>query len=504
MSRESTVLAVISFMIVGTFGVLYLLLPPGLFLLCALTGIGASLCSLVPVVSTRLRDRPTVIRLGFLSFLFVLIIPGAYAWLRADSAVSVIPVFSIVLLVALAFVFYYYSLFLPLALLSLRARSRGAASEINLDPDTSFPRLTIIVPAYNEESCIGASIDALKRTAYPDGRKEIIVVDDGSTDATYDVAMEHADETVAVLQKQNGGKHTALNYGLARATGEIVVTVDADSLLASASLLRIVASFQNAPEVGAVAGDLRVINRGRLLTELQELEYIIGIQLFRQALDRMATVVVIPGAFGAYRRSILEDVGRFDGDTLTEDRDATVKILKAGYETRAIDAICYTEAPETWMDLYNQRLRWYRGSVQTLLKHRDVFRRPDFGFLHSFAFPIELLSTVFVPIAGIVIVISIGLELLFGSVVRVVTLFSFFALLQVLIALLAVRASRNDLRLIVLGPLFVIGYRQFLDVVMLKSLFDVLSNRELSWTSPRRTGRLGEPTTRSEAEPDTD
>jgi biofilm PGA synthesis N-glycosyltransferase PgaC len=186
----------------------------------------------------------------------------------------------------------------------------------------------------------------------------------------------------------------------------------------------------------------------------------------------------------------LDRVGQFEGDTLTEDRDATIKILKTKCTTRAIDGLCQTEAPETWKGLYQQRLRWYRGTVQTLLKHRDVLRSPSLGFLYSLVFPMEIFAILLVPIAGIVILGSIIAELLFGSVIEVITFFSVFTLLQLFVTGLGVQTSNNDMKLTLYAPFFVIGYRQFLDFVMLKSLVDVLFGRDIGWTSPDRTGRL--------------
>ena len=474
--------ALVTLAIVAWFGALPFLLDAAVVAICAAVGIGGAGISLLPVVLASPGRRRIVARLALLGLLAVLLVPVAYLAPRLDW--GILSVFAVVLLVALAIVFFYYALLVPMALVerfrSDREVTREAPSET----------VSVIVPAYNEEDCIGASVEALKRSDYPDRATEIVVVDDGSTDDTYREALARADERVTVLSKPNGGKHSALNHGLDHASGEIVVTIDADSLLERDGLRRIAAAFRADEDLGAVAGDIGVVNRGSPIAELQELEYVVGIQLFRRAFSLAGTVIVVPGAFGAFRRHVLEEVGRFDGDTLTEDRDATVKILKAGYGAAAIDARCLTEAPETWKDLYRQRLRWYRGTVQTIRKHRDVFRRPDLGFLYSFAFPLEVFTVVGVPLAGVVIVGAIVLELLFGSVLLVVALFLFFAGLQALVSLLAVTVGDRDPRIVLYAPLFVLGYRQFLDAVMIKSTIDVLSNRELSWTSAARTGRL--------------
>lgn len=463
-----------------SFGLLYHLISPDIFFLTATVGIGAAVIGLVPLLVTN--RGTTASKIAFLALLLVIVLPLGYAAAQLDW--ELLSPISLVLLVALAFVFFFYSVFLPLALLHVRWNDSKPETE------PPYPPVSIIVPAYNEEECIGASIQALQQTDYPDKKKEIIVVDDGSTDDTYQEAKKQADESVTILQKPNGGKYTALNHGLEYVSGEIIVTVDADSLLETDTLKTVAGVFQEDQTVGAVAGNLTVANQDSFITKLQELEYIVGIQLFRRAYDAVRAVIVVPGAFGAYRRDILDRVGGFDGDTLTEDRDATVKILKTGSATRASEALCRTEAPETWTDLYKQRLRWYRGTVQTLLKHRDVFKNPRHGYLYSLAFPMEAFTAIGVPIVGIAVIISIVAELVVGSPFRVVSLFAFFTLLQTLVSVLALRIGNDDPKLAMYAPLFVLGYRQFLDTVMLKSVKDVLTRHELGWTSPDRTGRL--------------
>ncbi|WP_424017780.1 glycosyltransferase [Halorientalis pallida] len=490
-NRERVEYGVLVVAIFASFGILYRLIPRDVFLLCGVVGVGGALASVVPIYLRGKPGRRTSLRVARLCLVGVLAVPYAYAVTNATG--GPLSLFSALLICALATVFFYYAFTLPLVLVSYDGAEAPEA-------EPPYPSVSVIVPAYNEAGCIGPSVEALCDCDYPAEKTEIIVVDDGSTDATAFEANVYADEQVTLLRKENGGKHSALNHGLDHASGEIVVTVDADSLLEPSGLRRIAGAFQADPAVGAVAGNITIANRGQFITELQELEYVVGIQLFRRAFDLCDTVTIVPGAFGAYRRSALEDVGRFDDDTLTEDFDATIKVLKSGRITRANEALCLTEAPETWRDLYNQRLRWYRGRTQTLLKHRDVFGSPRHGILYSLAFPIELFSNALLPFVGILIVVSIVGELLFGSVMQVLALFAFFTLLQLLVSALAVRIGDGDLRLAAFAPLFVLGYRQFLDAVMLKSVLDVLAGREMGWTGPERSGELAAALDRGEDE----
>jgi cellulose synthase/poly-beta-1,6-N-acetylglucosamine synthase-like glycosyltransferase len=484
--RHDVVFVTIVVAILLSFGLLYYLIPLEVLLVCGIVGVLGGVVSLVPALLARSHRSSRLVRIGPLAIALAVVVPFCFVLWYVYVRFDVVSPTTALMVSALSLVFYYYALMLPLAYLDVLS---GETMPPLTEP---YPTVSVVIPAYNEEECIGASLEALERIDYPQDRWEVVVVDDGSTDRTAAIATEHAGPGVRVFTKQNEGKHSALNYGVERATGEVIVTVDADSLLAADTLHQVAATFQARPDVDAVAGVLTVANRGRFITELQELEYVIGIYLFRRAYNFVEAVTLVPGALGAYRRSALERVGGFDGDTLTEDFDATVKLLKLGAATRTVDAVCLTEAPETWHDLYKQRLRWDRGHAMTLSKHADVFRSPRFGFLYAIAFPIVLLSMTVVPIAGMVILVSIFVELAFGSIQRVAAFAAFFMLLQGLVSVLALRLGDNDPTLAVYAPLFVIGYRQFLDIVRIKSVLDIVLHRNVRWTRPARAGTLHE------------
>ncbi|UCE96797.1 MAG: glycosyltransferase family 2 protein, partial [Candidatus Bathyarchaeota archaeon] len=191
------------------------------------------------------------------------------------------------------------------------------------------PLVTIVVPAYNEEKAIGKTIEALLRLSYPN--KEIIVIDDGSSDRTLEVAKAHASgDLVEVVAKPNGGKWDALNTGIRKARGDFITCIDADTLLDQNAIQHLIKHFKN-PRIAAVAGNVKVGNRSGVLTKLQALEYIVGINLHRRSEANLQNVTVVPGPIGAFRASVLKEIGLFEGDTFAEDADITLKILKAGY-----------------------------------------------------------------------------------------------------------------------------------------------------------------------------
>lgn len=475
--RDPGVLA-ITLAIVCSVGLLYHLLPTAVFYACVLLVGGGTATIVIVIVAITHGRGPLGPRSLLAALAFVLVAPSAIAVDRPEwDALALV---SVLFTVALALVFFYYVFFVPLALYDAhRADDPPSAS--------SYPSVSVLVPAYNEEGYVGRCIDSIRAATYP-GEKEIVVIDDGSTDGTRAEARERAenDPSCTVVSRQNGGKYAALNYGLLYATGEVIVVVDADSRLAPDALEKTAAPFERDPDVGAVAGNVVVSNTDSLVSKLQALEYVIGIQVFRRAFSRCGAVTIVPGALGAFRRSVLDRTGGYDPDTLTEDFDVTVKALKAGYTVTATDARCYTEAPGTWRDLYNQRLRWYRGNFETLLRHRDVFTNARFGVLYGVAFPLFALSMVGLPIAGLVVLGSAVLAVLSGAGGQVISAFGFFVALQTLFSLLALRLDDRSVALALYAPLFVFGYRQVLDVVILKSIFDVCSGRRLTWTRATR------------------
>lgn len=399
----------------------------------------------------------------------------------------VVPVDGLILLLALILIFFYYWLIVPLALYQrLREQSR------DVDVET-WPELTVLIPAYNEAGYIGNTLESFLAVDYPLDKLDIVVIDDGSTDSTYEEAQEYASPIVTVLQTPNGGKHAALNYGLHRTEGSLVLTVDADSVVAPDALKKIVQSLEANPDAGAIAGNVKVSNRGSLLTDLQALEYIIGINTFRRVFDLLGVVTVVPGCLGLFRRDAIETIGQYSSDTLTEDFDLTIELLKRGYKIHHSNAVVYTEVPDTWTNLYRQRIRWFRGNLQTVLKHGQIFIFPEFGILHRVGAPYLLFSMSVIPVLGIVV---FGLVLWFviqGAIMEFLGVTVLFMILQTLLSLLAIRIEDDDLWLARYAPLSILGYKQFLDAVLLKSILDVLRYEEISWTSPDRIRQRDDP-----------
>lgn len=390
----------------------------------------------------------------------------------------------IVLMVALMFTLVMNYITVPLAIIH-----KFREDKIIRTPLKEYPRVSIIVPAYNEESVLGRTIENLLEAYYPN--KEIIVVDDGSTDSTLQVAQEFVPKGVKVIHRVNGGKFAALNTGLIYATGEYVISVDADSLVTRGALVEIVKDFAHDPEIGGVAGTLKVYNRHTFLTKLQSLEYLIQIEVVRRAFDNFGTITVAPGAFSAFRRSAVIESGNYDPDRLLEDFDLTIKLQKSHKVLRGdSEALCYTEAPETLRDVYKQRLSWYRGDFQNFWKHRDAFFNPKFGYMHSLTLPYMLISMTLVPLSSIIVIATSIMMILAGEWLLLLYAAAVFILLQFMMALLAIVMGKDDYKLLLYTPFFIVGYKQFMDFTMIQAFFDIILNKG-TYMKRERVKRMG-------------
>jgi cellulose synthase/poly-beta-1,6-N-acetylglucosamine synthase-like glycosyltransferase len=247
-------------------------------------------------------------------------------------------------------------------------------------PEYFKPKLiSIIIPARNEEETIGKCIESILENNYP--WKEIIIVDDGSEDNTYLIAKKYEGTGIVkvVRKKPSGYRASAINYGLLFARGEIVFTVDADTLVGRDSL-EWAARYFDDEKLVAGAGNLRVLNRDvNLLTKLQAYEYFISFEIGRRAQSLLRTLLIIPGATSIYRRSVLESLGLLD-PVLTEDFDTTLKFHKVrGKLIFMPEVLSWTDVPVSWREWFKQRIRWSRGQLYCLRKHSQLFFRRRFG-----------------------------------------------------------------------------------------------------------------------------
>ena len=344
---------------------------------------------------------------------------------------------------------------------------------------TSIPVISIIVPAYNEAANIKRTLDSIVESDYP--AKEIIVVDDGSKDLTYTIASQYMQTCkhcrIRVMRKQNGGKASAMNYGLRFAAGEIIVIVDADSRIEKTTLKEVAKQFQD-PNVVAVAGTVKVLNAINTLTNCTALECVVVPNLQRPAFSLFGIVMIVPGALGAFSKKRLMQCGLYDRDTITEDFDLTIKIAKGGGRIVAIDAISYTECPTTVKGFYKQRIRWYRGVFQGLLKHSDVMTSSRYGMLNRLGYPFTLLMFLIPPFLDFVFIAITVLAIVGGLPASYIVAFLLFFAFQFVLSGIAIMIDKNrPWKLILYAPFSIFGYKQLNNFVVIKSIFDTIMRR---------------------------
>ena len=398
------------------------------------------------------------------------------------------------------------ALFVGLALVQ-RVREQKRVFPVGFTPTVS-----VIIAAYNEEKVIARTVRALLDGDYPN--LEVLVVDDGSKDGTSRVVAEaFGDESrVTLIRKENGGKASALNRGLTVATGDIMVSLDADTLFAPDTIRRLARHFAD-PGVGAVSGNVRVGNvstfgawvhsfdgknlspwqrflraaQGFLLTRWQSLEYITSQNFDRRGYDLMNCITVVPGAVGALRRSSVQNVGGYTHDTLAEDTDLTWKLRRAGWRiVNDNSAMAYTEAPESLRNLAKQRFRWAYGTLQCLWKHRAaMFRDGAFGWL---ALPSLWVYQILFPSISPFMDIAMLYSVIAGSFTQFLQYYLVMFGVELTAALIAVRMDRADMRLLpwLFFQRFV--YRQMMYYVILKALVTAIRGGAVGWGKFERTG----------------
>jgi biofilm PGA synthesis N-glycosyltransferase PgaC len=361
------------------------------------------------------------------------------------------------------------------------------------DSPERYPFVSIIVPAFNEAEVIHASLASLLELRYP--YYEILAVDDGSTDNTYEVMREfegnHYGVRVSVFRKENSGKADTLNYGIRRSRAPIVVCMDSDSRLTPEALRYAIKHF-NDPNVGAVAGNVKVINRHNIWTKLQALEYIEGLNIVRKAQAFWRSVNVIPGPIGIFRRTAIEATGGYDSDTFAEDFDMTVKILAGGWKINyEPKAIAYTEAPEELLDVIKQRYRWSRGILQTLRKQRELLLRSSGNITTPLSLWYMIFEGLVWPAMNIFAsLFFVWIALLYGMTKLLVLWWLLLTVLDVLIAVHAILMEREDLKLAPYAIFYRFFYIVIIDVTKVFATLEELVGLDMQWGKLARKGRI--------------
>jgi cellulose synthase/poly-beta-1,6-N-acetylglucosamine synthase-like glycosyltransferase/spore germination protein YaaH/peptidoglycan/xylan/chitin deacetylase (PgdA/CDA1 family) len=404
------------------------------------------------------------------------------------------------------------TLFIAYLAIKQKRKSKKEANKLLSNPTE---KVSVIIPAYNEEITAVNTIKSLLKSTYPN--LELIFIDDGSKDKTFEIVKNEFknNDKVKVLSKVNGGKASALNYGISQATAEYIICIDADTQLKTDAITELMRYFYS-EKIAAVAGTVKVGNANNIITKWQSIEYITAQNMDRRAFDLLNTITVVPGAIGAFRKDVVLEVGGFTTDTLAEDCDLTMRILRAGYVVKNCStALAYTEAPESVDMLLKQRLRWSFGVMQSFWKNRKTLLNKKYGYFGMIGMPniliYQIILPLFSPLADLFMVISLisgicslsainnltltgfsGILSLHNGFGQVLFYYVIFILVDLIFATIAFKMENEKFKnLLYLFPQRFF-WRQLMYLVLFRSVRKALKGELESWGTLKRTGNVQE------------
>jgi cellulose synthase/poly-beta-1,6-N-acetylglucosamine synthase-like glycosyltransferase/peptidoglycan/xylan/chitin deacetylase (PgdA/CDA1 family) len=422
--------------------------------------------------------------------------------------------------------FYIWFVFIMLVLSLIRSLILGLAIMLKRKPDVKIyyydKPVTVIVPSYNEQAGIISTINSLLNQDYK--LTKILVIDDGSTDDSC-IEIEKnfgINPNVRLIKKPNGGKASALNLGIEYCDTDIFISVDADTYLGLDAVRLLVSHFGD-PQVAGVAGKVEIANDYYSLKDknkklgfwqnynplvlCQNLEYISSQNFDKIGMDKLNAVAVIPGAIGAFRKDLVIQVGKYKTDTLAEDTNLTIDLLRLGKIIRyEKNARCFTEAPESLNQFYKQRFRWNFGTLQVLWKRKSMMFNPKYGPIGYFIMPYMVLGFFTLIINPVVIIVS---TLMFVNFIFENNLtfnsnkfFNFngdwrfhlvigYMILSTLILFytIIVDSKKHKIASILISPLTSTVYSYYMGFVALKAFISVLKGGLNGWGHLKRTGK---------------
>jgi poly-beta-1,6-N-acetyl-D-glucosamine synthase len=367
-----------------------------------------------------------------------------------------------------------------------------------------WPLISVLVPAYNEEVVIERCLDSLAANQYR--RKEVLVIDDGSRDRTAEVVQSwikrHPDISVKLIRQANTGKAAAINHGLAQASGSLIMVLDADSVLSPNALSEVPHYFYN-PQTVLIAANVKIMADKKLFSLIQRYEYLISYRL-KKALTHYNMEYIIGGVGSTFRASLIKQIGGYDTDTLTEDIDFSMKVVRQGNKRYRLgyapSVIAYTEGVLTLPDLIKQRYRWKYGRMQTFLKNRDLFfnrhKRYD-KRLSFFNLPYALWAELMFGLEPLLIGYFFGIVILYQDAT---TLLSAYLVTTIYLALHVIadetESPRMKLKLLPLAPFqyplfFILSFVEYVALVKSLARLHVLRSSlgHSTWDHVARSGQ---------------
>ncbi len=354
------------------------------------------------------------------------------------------------------------------------------------------PLVSIVVPAYNEAVVLKGCVESILESDYRN--YEVILVDDGSVDETAVMmqALATKHERVRFLTQANAGKGAALNRGIAAASGEILVFVDADGVFAADTLTQMLVAFDD-PRVGAVCGDDRPVNLNRVQTRMLAILSHVGTGLVRRALSLTHCLPIVSGNVGAFRREAVEQAGGFHENSLGEDLELTWRIYKAGFRVRfQPTALVYAESPSTIRGLWRQRVRWSRGLIQTIRIHYRMVGNLKYGMFGGFLV-FNTITMVVIPILQLLVLATLpilygaGRGPIDGGAIALLGWLGLF--ISVVLTVISVGLNRawRDLRYLWTVPLWPF-YSVFVGLALSAAVVKEIKGSPARWNKLARTG----------------
>jgi len=288
----------------------------------------------------------------------------------------------------LLFISLYIEVFMLVSFIEERRRSKSRSASLSM-PTRS---VAIVVPCFNEATTVAGTLASLLALRYPAHLLEIIVVDDGSTDNTLEIArsFEH-DPRIRVFHKENGGKYTAMNYGLAQTRAELIGCLDADSFVAPDALARVTAIFEDA-RIGAVTPAIHVKDPRNLIQHMQHVEYRVSL-FMRYVLSSLGSAYITPGPFSVFRADIVRELGGWREAHMTEDMELALRLQERGFLiANAPSVVVHTTPPPTVHKLFKQRVRWNYGFIRNAIDYRHILGNRSYGNLGIIIFPAAAFS----------------------------------------------------------------------------------------------------------------
>jgi len=399
-------------------------------------------------------------------------------------------------LIFILFFVYAWSFYnLPILAAGIRYVYRRKRSETSSKKGENLPFFSLIVPVKNEEKVVGRILDALSNLNYPASKKEVIIVEDGSTDRTVELCMEHAKKqhmNIKILHKpSSSGKPSALNFGIKHAKGDIVGIFDADSVPAPDALANVCKYFEDL-EVAAVQGRIASINSEKnMLTKFISYEEAVWCRVYLQGKDALSLFVHLRGSCQFIRRDVLERLNGFDENILSEDMELSARLTEKDYKIRyAPDVHSWQESPADLKQLFKQRTRWMRGTMEVALKYGRLMAKPSRK-------NIDTEVTLFAPFVLIVSLItylsgfhtffsSFPLEFLWRVAMQFTVVVATLTLFVVGLALIYASKPRKAASLLWLP--FIYFYLSSQAFIALYALLLILLRRPRRWVKTEKTG----------------